>query len=86
MTYDGYSDYINSNVGALNVEYSPNEDPDVFLENLFQTIASSKDKELKNKIINDHSMTSKKLSKLKFIAKLTHLIKHHKSQECSQEK
>ena len=59
--------------GVVRVEYGKGEDPDKFLENLFQTIEKSKNGELEvNKF---------KLTKLNFIAKLSHLINRFKDTE-----
>ena len=59
--------------GVLRVEYGKGEDPAKFLESLYQTIQKSKNGELE--------VNKKKLTRLNFIAKLSHLISKYKDVE-----
>lgn len=76
-TYEGRSEYTNSDVGILSVEYGKGENPDVFLEKLFKTVEASKNAAMK-------ARASKK-KKLNLVTKLTHLMRNNKMQDSGQE-
>lgn len=75
-TYEGHSDYTESDVGILSIEYGLKENPDVFLEELFKTVEVSKNVALK---------TTAKVGKLNLITKLVHVIHKDKTHDNSQE-
>ena len=62
--------------GVVRIEYGKSEDPDKFLENLFQTIEKSKNGELKT--------THPKLTRLNLLTKLAHLV--NKNNSCDMRK
>lgn len=76
-TYEGYSEYSNSTVGILSVEYDLKENPDIFLEKLFKTVETSKNVAKENDTV--------KKGKINIITKAAHMTHKDKTYDYGQE-